>query len=68
MIGGKQCYVNYSRSEQINRGAATRVGSVTTVGGGTVVRTASLAHNGENVLLCTIHNPMYPITVRHRAV
>lgn len=59
-IGGKQCYVNYSRSQEINRGArvAAAARGAGGAGGG-----AALAHHGENVLLCSINNPIYPITV-----
>jgi len=66
-IGGKQCYVNFSRSQAINRSAAQRVG-ITTTTAGVPVRTQSLQHRGENVLLCTINNAIYHVTVRSGGV
>ncbi|KAA6395887.1 MAG: putative Heterogeneous nuclear ribonucleoprotein L [Streblomastix strix] len=48
-IQGKQYYIQYSRSATINREPSYR-------------RTL-VEHKGERILLATVHNPLYPITI-----
>lgn len=72
-LSGKQVYVNYSRSQQINRSGATKVGpggvlappmgGHMMMGGGGGGMGGPVTHNGERIILMTINNPVFPITV-----